>query len=1037
MTEIRTVAHAEHRDAHRRVLSVLFCDLVGSTDLSRRVDAEDFRMAMRAYHRGARYSIERFGGFIGRLLGDGVLAYFGWPHAQEDQATQAVRAGLSLVAAVKTLRFEDGVIPHCRVGIATGRVVIGDETDPDLAFGETLNLAARLQTRAEPDQVVIDETTHRWIGRRFRTTALAPVPLKGFSTPVASCSVLEERQSVDRFDARALYRAEFAGRRAEMDRLHALWDSVLSGGGRAVTVRGGAGIGKSRLVREFTVRASLDRATVLRFQCSAHHVGSGFYPLIQSLEAATRTKPGEAPLSAMRQRLEHLSGSADTDPAELTNLAQMLDLWPADGVEPEAPPPSERRAQAIAFLARSALRLASQRPLLVVVEDVHWIDPSSRELLEALIAQLGGARVMVIVTTRHTVGSLATPAAVSEIMLGPVADEDTELIVRSIHGSARFSDHEISLIVSRADGIPLFAEELTSAAIEHGHVTKFDDLPETVEASLTARLDFLGHGKELAQIGSVLGREFAATALQALVGPSMPSASLEAGLRELTAAGLAVAAGAVDETSYRFSHALVQEVAYASLLRQTRQKLHERAARSALSAAVRSRQPELVAHHLTEAGLIREALEYWKSAGVRSAEKSANAEAISHFRRGLDLIERLPDDPSRDATAFSFLVALSGPLIAEHGYTSAELEQCIAQAMTLSDRIGHTQEIYSLLYARWAFLLTSGSIAESLQVALDLSGLAERQGNADACFARHRMVGASYLCSGELELAGHELDQIIDGYNREQHARLTHSYGVDLSVAALCFKSEVLWLTGWFDQAHDIAARALADARVTEHVNSIAMALHFCGLIAFLSRDPDGVRAYADQMRDLTSRQPAGAWPLLAGAMVGWSLVADGQMREGMPMLTGGVDRATEVGVSMFLPIFHCRIAEILIDRGQLAEAAEYLSAAEALTGPSGEVNYRGELLRLQGALRVRQGGATSADDWFHQAIDLARKQGARSIELRAATTYAGVLTDRGEPARGVALLAPIVDELEEGEASPDLAAARAVLADARRRTGR
>ncbi|MGZ6563892.1 MAG: ATP-binding protein [Solirubrobacteraceae bacterium] len=1011
---------------------MLFCDLVGSTDLSRRVDAEDLRIAMKAYHHQARLSIERFGGFIGRLLGDGVLAYFGWPQSQEDQATQAVRAGLDMVTSIKALRFADATVPQCRVGIATGRVVIGDETDPDLAFGETLNLAARLQTLAEPGQVVIDEPTNRWIGKRFQTISLAPVALKGFATPVTSWSVLEERLSVDRFDARALERATFADRQSEMDSLCTLWESASSGNGCAVIVRGGPGIGKSRLVREFTTRAALDQVTVLRFQCSAHHVSTGFYPVIQSLEAETRTTAGEASATAMRQRLERLfSDSTDPCAADLTSLEQMLDLLPADRARPTAPPTPERRAQAISLLAQATLRRAAERPMLIVIEDVHWIDPSTRELLETAIAQLPEARAMVIATTRETHGSLATQAAGTEIMLGAVADEDTEFIVRSIPGSSRISDREISFIVSRADGIPMFAEELTSAAIEHGHVSRFDDLPDTVEASVTARLDFLRYGKEVAQIGSVLGREFSTTALHAVAGTSMPRSRLQAGLRELTAAGLAVAAGSVGQPRYRFSHAMVQEVAYASLVRHKRQQLHRRAAHNALSATVKSRQPELVAHHLTEAGLVAEALTYWKSAGIRSAEKSANAEAISHFRRGLDLIETLPQDPARDAIAFSFLVGLSGPLIAEHGYTSVELEECIAQAMVLSNRTGHTPEIYSLLYARWAFLLTSGAIEESLQVARDFSGLAERQCHADAGFACHRMLGASYMCMGELELAARELDQIVEGYDRRKHARLAHSYGVDLLVAALCFASEVAWLSGAIEQARFSAAKALAEAHAADHVNSIGMALHFCGLIAFLSRDPDGVRAYADQMRDLTARQPAGAWPLLTGAMVGWSLVVRGQMHEGMRMMMAGVDRTAAAGVSMFLPIFHCRIAEILIDTGQFAEAAQRLSAAEALTGPGGEGNYRGELLRLRGVLRMSEDGPSSGDGDLRQAIEVAREQGARSIELRAATTYAAVLVDRGDAAQGVAVLAPIVEVLQREGNHPDLAAARAVLAQA------
>jgi class 3 adenylate cyclase/ABC-type transport system involved in cytochrome c biogenesis ATPase subunit len=1033
LREIGRLAEAtSHRDAHRRILSVLFCDLVSSTELSRQVDAEDLRIVLKAYHERARYTILRFGGFIGRLLGDGVLAYFGWPHAQEDQAAQAVRAALDLVGAIRGLRFDSGVVVHCRVGIATGRVVIGEETDPELAFGETLNLAARLQTHATPDSVIIDEATGRWIGRRFATLPLPPATMKGFGTPVRIWQVLEEHPSVDRFESRAPGRAGFVDREAEMHRLAELWTEALSGDGRFVFVSGAPGLGKSRLVREFTASVA-EQARILRLQCSAHHTTSGFHPLIHRLEAAAGADAGKASPPAVRRELARLLGEdVGAEPAEIASVAKMLDLSIGESAEPSAISARERRAFAIAFLARTAVQAARPHPLLIIVEDAHWIDPSTQELLEALISRLAGTRLLVIATTRPGATALANTSTLAEIGLDRLPNADTELIVRGIEGSARFSDHDVSLIVSRVEGVPLFAEELASAAIDHGQLGALDELPETVEASLTARLDFLTHGKAVAQLGSILGREFASAELKAMAGPSMTPASVERGLRELTAARLAVTTATSEEPRYRFSHALVQEVAYASLLRHTRQRMHERAARDVLPEPVRSRQPELIAHHLTEAGLVTEALEYWRLAGQRSAEKSANAEAISHFRRGLALAETLPDGPSRDRTTFRLLVALSGPLIAELGYTSSELGDCIARAMALSERIAHPPEIYPLLYARWASLLTSGSMAQSLQVAQAFSGLAERQHHEDALLSRHRMLGASHLCLGHLSLASRELDALVHGYEPDRHASLVHSYGVDLRVAGLCFRSEVLWLTGHVDRALAAAAAALREARACEHVNSIAMALHFCGLVSFLNRDPSAVHAYAGEMTELTRRQPAGAWPLLTAAMVGWALVAEQHPEEGITMLIDGVERALRAGVSMFVPIFYCRIAETYIETKDLTAAAVYVSSAEELVGRTGEVNFRGELLRLRALLRHRRGLPASAHRILMEAITVARGQGARSIELRAATSLADILTDRGESERAVTLLALLLEERREGRRYPDFLAAQAALVRAR-----
>ena len=1017
-----------HRDAHRRILSVLFCDLVGSTELSRQIDAEDLRNLMRAYHERARNTINRFGGFVARPLGDGVLAYFGWPRAQEDQAAQAVRAALELVGAIQTLRLDVGVVVHCRLGVATGRLVIGDETDPDLAFGETINLAARLQTHAAPDTVVIDEATSRWIGRRFAAVPLGPARLKGFPTSVGLWQVLEECPSVDRFDTRTLGRARFGDRESEMNRLGEAWTQALSGRGQFILLSGAPGFGKSRLVREFTARVAT-ATRIIRLQCSAHHATSGFHPLIQRLEAAAGPNGGRATAPAMRRELERLIGTAgSSEMGETANLADLLDLEIAQSPESSPLPARERRRRAITFLVRTAIRSARIGPLLIVVEDVHWIDPSTHELLDALVSRLADSHLMVIATARPGSTPLGAASTRQEIQLDRLPDLDTELIVRSIEGSAQLSDEDVALIVSRVEGVPLFAEELAYAAIDLGHAEALDELPDTVEASLTARLDLLTHGKAVAQLGSVLGREFATSELHALAAPSLDPSLASVGLRELVAARLLLTSGTSDDPRYRFSHALVQEVAYASLLRHTRQQLHERVALGVLPQSVRSRQPELVAHHLTEAGLLSEALEYWRLAGLRATEKSANAEAISHYRMGLALAGSLPAGRSRDQTTLRLLVALSAPLIAELGYTSGELGDCIARAMALGERIGHTPEIYPLLYARWASLLTGGRMAQSLEVAEAFSQLAERQHQEDALLARHRMLGASHLCLGRLHLASRELGLLVDGYEPGVHARLVHSYGVDLRVAGRCFQSELLWLTGQVDQAHAAATAALCEAEAVKHVNSIGMALHFAGLVSLLNRDPAGVREYTDQMVELARHQSVGGWPLLTGAMLGWTLVAEQQHQDGIAMLIQSVDQTLAAGVSMFLPIFYCRIAEALLDIEDLEAAAKHLTSAQELVRKTGEVNFQAEVLHLHALLRFRGGRTASARKVLAAARNVAREQGATSIELRIATSAANMLTDLGEAARAVALLSPLVEEQREGLLTPDFRAAQAAL---------
>ena len=875
----------------RRLLSVLFCDLVGSTALSTEADPEELRSALRLYQDAVVRAMTKFGGFVASYMGDGVLAYFGWPHANEDQAGQAVRAGLEAVAAVKNLTLERDRVPHCRVGIATGRVVVGGETHLDSAFGETPNLAARLQALAAQDQVMIDKVTRNIIGNRFEVMRLEKAVLKGFDQPVDVWSVVQERKDVDRFEARRRGAPLFAGRNSEMETLLALWQSAQSGQGQYVMIHGEAGIGKSRLVNEFAARLREQNPAFIRFQCSPHHVFSAFHPVISHLEkAAGFASGGESSSSRLEKVARLFEQSIAEDPHSLDVIAALLSIERDEAGSSRLPPAQQRKA-ALLLLTREVLRLAAGSPLVAMIEDAHWIDPSTKVLLESIIDQSRSAAVMIVLTLRPTPKfALETKAPITQLTLGHLSDQDIGVLAKSVAGPAALSPEDVARIVSRADGVPLFAEEMASTALEREAQTKSFDLPETLQAALTARLDLLGDAKEVAQVGSVLGREFKVPELSALIG--VPATSLEDALDTLVASGFLLEAGLRGETVFRFRHALVQDVAYESLLRQDRRDLHKRLVHEVLTESTKAREPEIVAHHLTEAAMLDEAVGYWKAAGARAAGTSANTEAIAHFSKGLELLTRLPEDEQHEALRFSLYVGLTGPLIASRGYTSEELKDCISQALAISRRIAHTPEIYAILYSRWAFLLTSGSMAESHRIALAFSELSEQQNDQDAKYARHRMLGASHMCLGQLEQATEDLDKAITLYDPAKHARLVTSYGVDIRVAALCFKGEVLWLKGHVDQAQQHVALALGEAKRSKHLNSISMSLFFCGLVAFLCRDRTAARAYMDEMMQLAAGQPIGAWPTLGRAMLGWVKADEGGVDEGLAMMAEGVGAA-------------------------------------------------------------------------------------------------------------------------------------------------
>jgi tetratricopeptide (TPR) repeat protein len=429
-----------------------------------------------------------------------------------------------------------------------------------------------------------------------------------------------------------------------------------------------------------------------------------------------------------------------------------------------------------------------------------------------------------------------------------------------------------------------------------------------------------------------------------------------------------------------------------------------------------------------------EAIDYWKRAGRRAAGASANVEAIAHFSRGLELIAKLPDDRSRDALEFSFNVGLTAPLIAAKGYTSKELSGCVAQALALSRKIGHTPEIYSILYSRWGFLLTAGFVADARKLADEFSELAERQNDEDALYARYRMLGASHMCLGNLKQATTYLDLAIARYDPQRHARLVTTYGVDIGVAARCFKAEVCWLMGLGDQATASAVRALDNAKKTKHIHTTALSLFFCGLVSFLCRDPAAVRAYMDELMHLASQQPIGAWPTLGRAMLGWTRLDSGEFDEGLAMMSEGVRAAQKVGVSMFMPFFLCRMAEASLAHDRPQEAAQYLAEVEALMARTGEVNYRGEFCRLGAELLRYQSRSAEAYARFEEALAIASAQQAGIIELRAATSYAECLIAQDQPQRALAVLRPVLGGLSEGAATRDLQAARAILSRLDRR---
>jgi class 3 adenylate cyclase/tetratricopeptide (TPR) repeat protein len=1009
----------------RRLLTMLFCDLVGSTPLSQQLDPEQLRLALRRYQDTVFKAITKYGGTVTNIKGDGVMAYFGWPRPDEDQAGQAARAALETVNEVTQLEFKAGTRLSCRVGIASGRVVVGGEQHADSAYGETPNLAARLQSAAGENRVVIDKVTRNLIGQGFLTEPLTPVTLKGFDRPVEAWEVVEERKYLDRFESLHEASSQFVGRNAELRSLMEGWRCIEQQRGQCCLITGEAGIGKSRLVREFELKIRQENCPVLRYQCSPYHINSAFYPVIQRLEKAAGFSPQGEPASAKLAKINALFDDTSDDPKVLQLMADLLSIPHDLTSELSTMTAAQRRQLTINVLVEQAVRLSRGTPVLMLLEDAHWIDPSSLELLQELIKRTEHERIFAVVTTRPG-RALPLPGTPTELALSRLSDADVAALATSMRGGIELSDSEVAAIVAKVDGVPLFAEELTSTLIEHKADDRPMDLPENVQSSVMARLDMLGGAKYVAQLGSIIGKDFKHAQLAALAAGLAPD--LEKSVGSLVQSGLLLESSGSQDKIYSFRHALVRDVAYESLLREQRRQLHERLVRDVIPDDEKQRVPELVAHHLTEAGLEIEALSYWKQSGYRASRASAHYEAIAHFKRGLTLIRELPEGAERDRLELGFQAGLTGPLIASTGYTSEGVRAVVTRTLELSKRVDDAPEIFSVLYSRWGFLLTSGSIAESYEVAQEFSGRAERQGNKDALYARYRMLGASRMCLGELDAARLDLEQAISLYKKEEHEGLMTAYGVAIRVAARCFMGEVLWLKGFPDSARRSVALALEEAKSIGHTHSIGMALFFCGLVSFLYQDANAVRGYTEEMMSLASRGPLGAWPTTSRAMQGWARLAEGNLDEGLRMMQESIASARKNGASMFMPFLTCRVAEILLSLDQVGDAERIIADAETLMD-RGERNYEGELRRLKGELSWRQGLFGEAEAQFCAALEIARKQEAKAVELRTTISYARFLAARGQPDRGCAMLSSIAAWFEEGKDGHDLVTAEAAIA--------
>jgi TOMM system kinase/cyclase fusion protein len=1047
-------------EAERRQLTVMFCDLVGSTALSEQLDPEELRDVVRAYHETCAGAISHYGGHTAQHLGDGLLVYFGYPAAREDDAQRAVRTGLEILAGLPPLnvRLPSTIrarLPHpmqVRIGVHTGLVVIGEigssEKREILALGETPNIAARLQGLAEPDTIVISAATYRLVEGLFACEDRGSPELKGVAAPLRLYRVVKEEEAQSRFQVVARKGlTPLVGREHEYGLLRERWERVKDGTGQIVLLSGEPGIGKSRLVEALKETVEHEGARCLELRCSPYAQSSALHPVIEHLHRVLQFRPDESP----EEKLRKLVGVAHASPLQteaLPLLAALLSLPHPEGHPSITLSPQKQKEKTHEVLVAWLCAEARQQALTYAWEDLHWADPSTLELLTFLLAQVPTTRLLVVLTYRpEFTPSWGSHSYLSQLTLSRLGQPQVEEMVEKVTGGKALPKEVVRQIASKTDGVPLFVEELTKMVVEsdlvtevHGHYELSGPLPplaipSTLQDSLMARLDRLAAVREIAQVGATLGREFDYALLQAVAPLSQDR--LQQGLRQLVEAELVYQSGLPPHARYLFKHALVQDTAYQSLLKSRRQQLHQQVAQvleKQFPQVVES-QPELVAHHYTEAGLIAQAIPYWQQAGQRASQRSAHAEAISHLTTALELLKALPDTLERTQQELTLQIALGVPLMATKGFSAPETGAVYRRARELCQHVGETPQLFPILWGLWEFSAVRAEYKAARELAEQCLTLAQSSQDPLLLVEAHYALGGTLFPLGELTTAREHYEELIALYDPQQHASYASLFVHDPGVIGRCSEVFVLWYLGYPDQALKRIQEALTLARELSHLYSLGLALAW-GAASLHQYRREGQAAQERAEAGITISTEQGFPEVLAIGTIlrGWALAEQGQAEEGIAQIRQGLDAERATGAEYQCTFYLSLLAEACGTAGRVEDGLQALAAALAMVDHTGECVYEAELYRLQGQLTLQsqveshKSTVEEAEACFLKALAVARKQQAKSWELRAVMSLAKLWQRQGKQKEAHEMLAAVYNWFTEGFDTKDLQEAKRLI---------
>jgi predicted ATPase/class 3 adenylate cyclase len=1034
-------------DAERRQLTVLICDMVESTALASKLDPEELRKVMGVYLDACANAVTSLGGFIARYTGDGIVAYFGYPAALEDAAERAVRAGLELSRIVPNLAPLPGVTLHVRTGIATGLVVVGDLLGEGAAreesvVGETPVLAARLQGLAPSDGVAIAGGTRRLIEGMFELEFLGMCDLKGLPGARPVWRVLREAAAESRFDAtHHADLAEVVGRESELSLLLERWQTACEGERQMVLLAGEAGIGKSRMCMALASRVATEGHFLIRLQCSPFHTDSALHPIITNFERIAGLTLDMEPEEKLNRVIAEVQKAGNVAPETIAIFAALLSIPIGDRSPRHEAPPEQMKSLTLEAIDDWLVNLSRLKPVLWILEDAHWIDPTTVEAITRGLGRRDSARILSVITHRPEYHPPWTGRSqVASLSLNRLSKRQSYELVRQV-ARKNLPDTLVEQIVAKTDGMPLFIEELTKVIIESGPfeagANPYDDkrgsgepmIPVTLQDSLLARLDRLTESKVVAQIGATIGREFSFELLAAVV-PSKPK-ELEAALALLEAADLISARGSPPQLIYTFKHALVQEAAYSTLLISRRQKLHGRIAETLQSkfAQIAEVQPELLAHHFSEAGLTAQAIDWWERAALRSAARYNNVEAVSQFNRALTLLTQLADDSSTQRREFELRIALIEPLYATHGYSGTEVEQNYARLLELGQDLGETRQLLRILWGRAGGALVRCNFPRAYEYVGSFLELAHQAGDATSAAQGVRISAMIALASGELAVARERFLEVIEAFERAGTATTLGDYLTIPRSTTLAQYSIAAQQLGRLDEAEESCVRSLHEARESGHHLTSCYAIYHCAMKAMVDQDPATVFSLAEELVEIVNRHDVFYWECFTEALLGWASARTGAMDKGLARLQRSWEIRDRMQTMIWSPFFRISEAEILMRNQRNDEAIALLDRAAADAAATGQHYSEAEGFRVRACARLSQGAPLAeVEALFQHGLATARRQNARLFELRTATSLAQVWRDVGRVDDARALLTPTYGWFTSGHDTVDLTQARAVL---------